>query len=248
MPLSSSPFGLWTRHRAPLLFPGAPPVASIEQLIAKIDRDCLPAMIESAARGPDVLPVLQAHIEEIKFLLSELFQAAANVENGRDPLTRTLNRRFLPSVMTREIALAKSNDFPLSVALVDVDHFKQINDRYGHSTGDLVLSHIADTLLNAVRGSDFVFRYGGEEFVIAFAETDLAEAKRFAERLCRQFAEQPLALAGHEPIRITVSIGIAQFEGHPDYDYLINKADEALYRAKKLGRNRVEAAGRGEAP
>jgi diguanylate cyclase len=79
---------------------------------------------------------LHDRIEEIKFLLSDLFQSAASVENGRDPLTRTLNRRFLPSVLTREVILAKGNDLPLCVALVDVDHFKRVNDRFGHATGD----------------------------------------------------------------------------------------------------------------
>ena len=243
-PLSSSSFGLWVRHRATLLFPDAPPVASIEQLIHKIDSECLPAIVDSQVRSLDAVAALQGRIEEIKFLLTGLFQAAANLENGRDPLTRTLNRRFLSSVLAREVSLARSNDLPLSVALVDVDHFKRINDRYGHSTGDLVLSHIADALLNAVRSSDFVFRYGVEEFLIAFAETEQAEATRIAQRLCRQFAETPLAIPGHDPIRITVSIGIARFEGHPDYQYLINKADEALYRAKNSGRNRVDVAGK----
>ncbi len=102
------------------------------------------------------------------------FRVAVSIENGRDPLTRTLNRRFLTSVLNREVVLAKESNLSLCVALVDVDHFKRINDQFGHASGDLALGHVADTLINTVRATDFLFRYGGEEFLVVFTETDLA--------------------------------------------------------------------------
>lgn len=245
--LASSPFGLWARHRAAMLFHGSPLMAGIEKLIVTIDGECLPAVINSHPRSLDAVTAPQERIEEIKFLLNDLFQASANVESGRDPLTRTLNRRFLPSLLGREIGLAKADDLPLSVALIDIDHFKHINDSFGHSTGDFVLAHVAETLLALVRSSDFVFRYGGEEFLIAFAETGMAEATRIAERICRQFAERPIFSPQGDTVSLTVSIGVAAFEGHPDYEYLIKAADAALYQAKRSGRNCVINAPRRKA-
>lgn len=237
--LGSSAFGLWIRHRAGVMFHGSPILASIEQLIQSIDDHHLPAVVESHPKSMDQLAELQERIEELKFLLNDLLQSAAAVENGRDPLTRALNRRFLPSVMGREIALAKANNTPLSVALVDVDHFKRINDQFGHSGGDLALAHVADALLNAVRSSDFVFRYGGEEFLIVFAETTRDEAARIAERICRQFENDTIPVPQGGEVKLTVSIGIAGFDGHPDHEFLIDAADRALYEAKHQGRNRV---------
>lgn len=242
-PLSSSPFGLWLRHRASMLFPDSVLIDRMDALIQRIDEECLPAVVDDSA----ALGALQLRIEEIKYLLADLFQSAAAIENGRDPLTRTLNRRFLPSVLTREVALANESGLQLSVALFDVDHFKRVNDEFGHSVGDRVLGHVADALLRAVRSSDFVFRYGGEEFLAVFPETSLAEASRIAESLRAELCDRPVAIPDRAPIGVTISVGVAQFEGHPDYDYLLRHADEALYQAKHAGRNQVIAAPRAKA-
>jgi diguanylate cyclase len=198
--------------------------------------------IEKGAKLNEPLSRLQATIDEIKFFLSELFQATTALEAGRDPLTRTLNRRFLLSILSREVALARSNGTPLSLLMVDVDHFKQINDRWGHSVGDLVLRQIAELILENVRLSDFVFRYGGEEFLIALVETDGPEALEAAERIRTLFMERTFRLPDGREMNATASVGIASFQGHPDYAVLIDAADHALYRAKAEGRNRVAAA------
>jgi diguanylate cyclase len=185
--IHASPFGLWLRHRASMLFQGLPALASIEAAMYQIDNVLLPK-VAAARASPgdarsDALARLQAAIDEIKYLLADLFQATSALEMGRDPLTRTLNRRFLPSILGREITLARTNDTPLSLLMIDVDHFKQINDQWGHSVGDLVLRQIAELILENVRLSDFVFRYGGEEFLVALVETDGAEAFEAAERV-----------------------------------------------------------------
>lgn len=242
--LSSSPFGLWVRHRASMLFQDSPFLENINTLIRQVDEECLPAVIERDPRYLASLKALHDRIEDIKFLLSDLFQSAVSIENGRDPLTRTLNRRFLPSVLNREVVLAKESNLSLCVALVDVDHFKRINDQLGHASGDLALGHVADTLINTVRATDFLFRYGGEEFLAVLTETDLAEAMEIAERLRCEIAGRPIKIPEHDPISLSVSIGVARFEGHPDYEYMLKKADEALYQAKQAGRNRVMAASR----
>ena len=242
--LSASHFGLWVRHRAKHLFSGADMLKQIDAAIRSIDETLLPAIRE--ARGGAGLPALitrlKTQVEEIKFLLGTLFQAAASVENGRDPLTRTLNRRFLPALLGREISLAKSNEVPLSLLLVDIDRFKNINDTYGHSAGDTVLKLVAETILESVRSSDFVFRYGGEEFLIVLIETPKERAQVIAERLRQKVEEFEFALPNASAVRVTVSVGLAAHEGHPDPKYLIDQADKALYRAKQEGRNRVLAA------
>jgi diguanylate cyclase len=234
--LAASPFGLWARHRACVLFPGSSVLGRIERLIRKVDEQTIPTI---TANQPAAVSNLQQQVEEIKYLLNDLFQAAANLENGRDPLTRTLNRRFLPSILGREISLAKSTQSPLALLMVDVDHFKAINDAHGHSAGDRVLSCVADQLLGAARGCDYVFRYGGEEFLIVLVEADQSEARLMAERIREGIAAQKPAVSETVNVEITVSVGVASFEGHPDYQYLINLADKALYRAKHEGRNRV---------
>ncbi|WP_173934746.1 GGDEF domain-containing protein [Chelativorans sp. Marseille-P2723] len=241
-PLSTSPFGLWVRHRANILFHGASMLKSIEQIIERIDRKVVPAICD-AAKPPSspALSELQANVEEIKFLLSDLFQAATDLESGRDPLTRALNRKFLASVLTREITLAKKYDLPLSIIMIDVDHFKSINDEFGHTAGDVVLRQVADMILEAVRNSDFVFRYGGEEFLIVLVETLSDQALMLAERLRGAFANRPVMLPDQTSVKVTISAGVASYEGHPDYQFLINAADRALYRAKNAGRNRVLA-------
>ena len=237
--LAGSPFGLWVRHRAAVLFQGSPILTSIEKLIGEIDGEALRSIDGSQ---PASVAEFQRRIEEIKFLLNDLFQAAASLETGRDPLTRALNRRFLPSVLGREITLAKNAKTSLSVLMVDVDHFKAINDNYGHAVGDIVLRHTAELLLNAVRVSDFVFRYGGEEFLIVLVETDRTEASAIAERIRQQLADQEVSVRDRDAVSVTASIGVASYGGHPDYEYLVDAADKALYRAKQEGRNRVVVA------
>lgn len=234
--LSASPFGLWVRHRAAILFQDSPTLRRMEDLVRKVDEQTIPAIVRN---GSKMVSDLQQHVDEIKYLLNDLFQIAANMENGRDPLTRTLNRRFLPSILGREVSLAKSTQSPLALLMVDVDHFKMINDTHGHSAGDIVLSHVAEYLLDAVRGSDYVFRYGGEEFLIVLVETSRSEAQAVAERIRKTIASQKPSISDAVKVEITASVGVANFEGHPDYQYLIDLADKALYRAKQEGRNRV---------
>lgn len=236
--LSSSPFGLWMRHRAVILFQDFGNLGAIERTMELIDRECLPAIVGNVD-GDAALMNLKERIEEISFLLNNLFQAAVAIENGRDPLTRALSRRFLASVLNREIALAKSQHMPLCVAMIDVDHFKSVNDERGHAAGDVALSHLADVLLKSVRANDFVFRYGGEEFLVVFPETTAETAAQVMERLRQKIERLPVDCGDKGEFSITLSAGIAAFEGHPDYEYLIRNADSALYDAKRLGRNRV---------
>lgn len=238
--ISASAFGLWMRHRAAVLFQDINALGAIQRAMDEIDTQILPQIIASEDRSI-LLIALKEKVEEVSFLLANLFNAAAMLESGRDPLTRALSRRFLPSVLNREIMLAKAHDAPLCVAMIDIDHFKQVNDAFGHGVGDAVLSHVADMLLSAVRANDFVFRYGGEEFLVVFPETALSDAASTIERLRTRVENAAIAVRDGAPVRVSLSAGVACFEGHPDYEYLIRNADAMLYEAKNSGRNKVVA-------
>jgi diguanylate cyclase len=242
--ISRSEFGLWLRHRAGMMFQGASALHTIEDATLEIDNVLLPqvqdARLSKNERLHQAVGRLQTKTEEIKFLLGELFQTIIGIENARDPLTKALNRRFLSSILSREIAFANSAGTALTLLMIDVDHFKGINDKWGHSTGDMVLRQVAEIIMDNVRTSDFVFRYGGEEFLIALVETAEDRGVEIAERIRQEFVSRSLQLPEGGTLNSTVSIGVAAHRGHPDYAYLIDIADKALYRAKSAGRNRTE--------
>ncbi|MGB8221968.1 MAG: diguanylate cyclase [Polyangiales bacterium] len=158
-----------------------------------------------------------------------------------DGLTGLYNRRHASKRLEEEIARARRNDTGLCVAMCDVDHFKAINDEFGHSAGDRVLKQIADSLTEYVRRNDIVSRWGGEEFLVIFSEIKLAAARIVAERLRGRLATTPKVEGG--PEQISVSIGLATLGRDSSAESLIEQADQALYRAKARGRNRVEVAG-----
>jgi len=242
--LANSSFGLWIRHRAELMFDKS---VLFQELLAetqRIDQILLPQLEGMSHGDRDVaaLTEFQAAVDRVAYLLGDLFQTLTALENGRDPLTRTLNRRFLPAILGREISFANQNNTSLCIILLDVDHFKSINDRYGHQTGDLVLRQVAQVIMDHVRPSDFVFRYGGEEFLVILTETGAAEAGSVAERIRLALAASKLDAGTSESLCVTASFGVALHGGHPDQQYLIKAADEALYAAKAAGRNRIEVA------
>jgi diguanylate cyclase (GGDEF)-like protein len=159
-----------------------------------------------------------------------------------DYLTKLHNRRFLREVLEREFHRATRKKEPLSVIMTDIDHFKQVNDTYGHQEGDQVISQVGRYIGAMVRRYDTAVRYGGEEFVAVLPDTPLENALQFAERL--RLGVQQLSFAGSiKDLTVTLSFGVATFPlGAIDCpDSLVRQADEALYRAKEKGRNRVEA-------
>ena len=158
-----------------------------------------------------------------------------------DGLTGLYNRRHASKRLEEEIARARRNNTGLCVAMCDVDHFKAINDEFGHSAGDRVLQQIADSLTEYVRRNDIVSHWGGEEFLVIFSEIKLTAARIVAERLRGRLASTPQVEDG--PEHISVSIGLAMLGQGVTADALIEQADQALYRAKARGRNRVEVAG-----
>lgn len=162
----------------------------------------------------------------------------------RDALTGLFNRRYLDEMLERELARAKREGYGISLAMIDVDHFKAVNDTYGHQAGDEVLKMLGTLLQSQAREGDIACRYGGEEFVLVTPRMSLESARQRADEWRTAFAGNKIR-HGDLEISVTLSIGLASYPEHAaSAERLIVKADQALYRAKELGRNRVEVADR----
>jgi len=155
---------------------------------------------------------------------------------SRDPLTGVGNRTVMNSALAREVGLAQRQEMPLSVLVVDIDHFKQFNDSYGHAFGDDVLIAVAQSVASTIRRSDLLFRFGGEEFVVLASHTGNDGAMLLAERIRENITA--LASVRGRRINLSVSVGVAELNTNDDSDSLFERADQALYRAKNGGRNR----------
>lgn len=245
--LGDSSFGLWLHHKAVGIFEGSHELPVIRDAIIAVDRTLIP-LCEAQLGQPDreelrrLAKAVQNELGQIKFLLIGMFERFVELESGKDALTQLLNRRFLPAILSREAEICRDQGKSFALLMIDVDHFKHINDGHGHEAGDRVLQQMASLLLNGVRSGDFVFRYGGEEFLVLLVEVDEILALRIAEKLRGRVEQEPFLLPNGQQLQVTTSIGMAVHDGHPDYQRLINRADDALYRAKHDGRNRCVMA------
>jgi two-component system cell cycle response regulator len=186
-------------------------------------------------------------------LVCERSRAARELKNklqfalenaAHDPLTGLFNRRYFERRLNEECAHARRHRRPFAIVILDLDHFKLVNDTYGHEDGDRVLRHVAEVAQAQLREDDVSCRYGGEEFVLLLRGTTGTAARVVANRLRASLAVRPITLgAKNEPRHITFSAGVAAADERYLYDAegIIARADAALYRAKKAGRNRVEA-------
>jgi diguanylate cyclase (GGDEF)-like protein len=178
----------------------------------------------------------QASIAIQNARIYEKLEKMANI----DDLTQLYNRRYFFELAVQEYTRAIRYQRPLSAIMIDLDHFKLVNDSYGHLVGDQVLSHMAAVCREGLRKNDFIGRYGGEEFIILLPETELDEAKAVAERLCRQIAGEQI-VTETEKLKITASMGVATLDKSCNrLEDLLSHADQALYTAKECGRNHVK--------
>jgi diguanylate cyclase (GGDEF)-like protein len=176
--------------------------------------------------------------------------AAANIheaserEAHHDALTSLPNRRQLSEDLRGPLLDAAMRAQPMAIAMLDIDHFKRLNDDYGHKTGDVTLQRVSETLVSSVRDQDRIYRYGGEEFLVVFADADIRLGGLLAERLRAAIQRMPLLASGSEPARpVTISIGVAAFPDDGQHlEALIDTADLAMYASKQSGRNRVTLA------
>jgi diguanylate cyclase (GGDEF)-like protein len=190
--------------------------------------DMITSQISTALQGTRV-------VNELQFMEAEFRRQATT-----DPLTGIYNRRMLYNLGEPAFKLAHHLLTPLSVAMIDVDNFKRVNDQFGHATGDRVLSTLSRIVRSQIRGSDIFGRFGGEEFVVILPETPIEMAAQIAERV-RHAIESHVFTAGKVSVQLTISLGLAELSHHEDHtiDALLDKADKALYEAKRAGKNRV---------
>lgn len=157
----------------------------------------------------------------------------------KDPLTGMNNRLSLDEIADKYMQRAERHGVELSILLFDLDHFKRVNDEFGHQVGDRVLSEIAERIGRVMRGDDVAFRFGGEEFLALLPGAALEQAERIAERLRHAIAEEPIEVGDHR-LELTASFGVIQYmPGRESWDDCVKRVDQALYRAKRGGRNRI---------
>ena len=230
---------LWLDHKAALLFPRFDEIPKLHQELSMISGilDAIKHKGDEQEVDETLIEGLTSAVNSVAWLLSSLAEHAIKSENTRDPLTRLLNRRYLPMIMQSEIRLSAEASSTFAVMILDIDRFKTINDNYGHDAGDQVLKQFSEIMHAAVRASDYIFRYGGEEFLIIVNNSlDEDNAMRVAEKIRSAVETASFAIKSVE-LSMTVSIGVAIHDGHPDYTHLVKKADHALYQAKEAGRN-----------
>lgn len=201
---------------------------AVQKVIIKLSRQVKLFRIESE---------FTKKLAQNKQIEMEAVMAQASEVAHVDPLTFLPNRRTIVRELQDEVLRAERYPSQLSISIVDVDHFKNINDTYGHPIGDEVLRQVAYQLRDQVRHPDMVGRYGGEEFLIILPNSDKRAAAEQADRLCRQMRETVITVKGHK-IKVTLSIGTAQLKtGKDTWDSLLNRADNAMYEAKNRGRD-----------
>lgn len=204
-----------------------------DYLTRPVDRNELTARVATQLRRKHYVDQLRSS-----------FQASLEMA-VTDQLTGLYNRRYLSSHLAAMFDRAIWTGRALSVMILDIDHFKNINDTHGHDVGDKVIQQFSERIRSSVRAMDLACRYGGEEFLVAMPDTDRATAAHVAERMRTEIAAHPVPIAGRGDVNVTVSIGIGSTEDGPGDDTpqrLIKRADDALYAAKSAGRNRVIAS------
>src|SRR3954470_17474756 len=191
--------------------------------------------VGSKPRGGGLEGRLARAIDRLSVAVVETTDAATT-----DRLTGVSNRQTLLVSLFAEVDRANRYERPLSVAFVDIDHFKAVNDTYGHAAGDIVLRGVADTLRGNLRATDAVGRYGGEEFMLILTETDVEEGAVLTEKLRNLVARQSFRVGADQDVSVTISIGIAGGKGGAlGSESLVRDADAAMYSAKSLGRNQT---------
>ncbi len=242
-------FGSWLEEDGPRLIRDRSHIAHIRKLHAAMHHvvsEVSGIMNHPRASGPvyALLKKAESYSLELGHEISLLNSIVIMSVYSKDALTGFLSRRFLDRVLLNQMEIAKATESPFSIIMFDLDHFKQLNDHYGHQTGDLALEHVADIVRETLRQSDLIFRYGGEEFMLVSPSTTLTQAQAIAEKLRQRIAS---CLLPHDPpIALTASFGVSEIapgtyevvDKHLVHD-VIAACDGRLYAAKNSGRNRV---------
>lgn len=201
-------------------------------------------IVQKPFHAAELLARLDLHLR-LRRLQAELREKNATLArlSTTDPVTGLRNRRYVSEFLSLEVLRAVRYRTGLAVLLLDLDHFKRVNDTYGHRAGDAVLQVVGDTLRTTLRAIDLAGRWGGEEFLVVLPQTDLPGATALAERVRVAIEETAIEVGGPAPLAVTVSIGAATLDEQTrSAEQLVERADAALYDAKDAGRNRVSVA------
>jgi diguanylate cyclase len=210
---------------------------------AKTAQELLAAMTASSTWLLNQVDAARSELKGTREQLNDVHRRLEQFQSMAltDPLTGIPNRRGLGAALSREISRARRHGGDLCLALLDIDHFKRVNDQYGHGVGDRTLQHLANVIKPAIRETDVLGRFGGEEFVLVLPDTPLPGAEFTLNRLLRLLERTPLTLPEAE-LRVCFSAGLAQWCDGESGEHLIERADRAMYAAKRAGRGRVMVA------
>lgn len=235
--ITVSDFGLWFTHKGSHAFDSFSETKIIFDSISRID-GLLPRLEDLNSRV-ELIKEIRSEARNIKINLVNLFDRYNELDAGRDELTRLLSRKYLSVVLSKEVGYARKRNVKFSLISIDLDYFKEVNDTYGHETGDLVLQQCSELLIAECRAGDYVFRLGGEEFLILLVDSNKEGALRVAHKIAQRIREERFSILNKQIIHITASLGVTLFDGHPDYSLSLRRVDDALYQAKNSGRNQV---------
>lgn len=234
--IRKSNFGLWFIHKGLHAFDNLPETQVILHSIERIDEMAVHLTIPD--RRIELLKNIRVETRNIQLNIEAIFNKYNDLDAGRDELTRLLSRKYLSVVLSKEVRYARKRNITFGLIAIDLDHFKSVNDAHGHEAGDLVLQQFSEILINLIRAGDYVFRLGGEEFLILLVDVDKEVAIRVAYQLRQKTLEEKFIISEGGSLNITASFGVTLFDGHPDYSRSLRRVDQALYKAKE-GRNQV---------
>lgn len=239
-------FGGWFRTHRELFelmdAPSAARVGAAHQTMHDAIRSICSTVLAGRTGAEADLEVFEASQSELIDLLARFKTLILSTAHRIDPLTRLPLRYGIESDFVLYQKEARRNRTLLYLVMIDVDHFKPINDTYGHPTGDRVLRHLADTLKRSLRDDEPLYRYGGEEFLWLLKCKSATEARQSARRVLAIVGTTPVPIDDNETLRLTVTLGLAQVSERDDLESAIKRADQALYEGKNNGRNRYVIA------
>ncbi|MFD2164899.1 diguanylate cyclase [Thalassotalea euphylliae] len=235
--LGTPTYSSWEQRHHLFELPHTRPITTENKLMAQ-NCSFLPYLQEGTLAG---ICLLIEDVTDVCHYQSRLKEAMDELERASriDGLTQIYNRRFWEESLSREFCRCERYKTAMSLILFDLDHFKRLNDTYGHQCGDMVLEQTAACIKSLLRDADIFGRYGGEEFAIILPETRLPGAAEVAERVRKKVAEQEFVFEG-DRIQVSISLGVAELsDEHQRYEQVISSADNELYRAKSMGRNQI---------
>lgn len=232
-PICETDFALWIKHKLSIVVSDEEGFQQVEALLNQITN-----LIENISTSSEQdLRALTQTVKDLSWNLSEHSKRLVANAEKKDPLTKLYNRRFIDSIFLQQTMRAQKFQVNYSVIMIDIDHFKTVNDNYGHDAGDRVLTKFGEIISHNIRVSDFAFRFGGEEFLILVTECSAQKATHIVDKISKELKEQSFPINDDFDFHVTLSAGIAEFDGQPDYEHTIKKADKALYQSKENGRD-----------